>query len=411
MHGLVAKPIRNDPRIDLIAKRGLEHERRYLDDLRAEGRTVVAIEKDGSAVAPPGAPDGAPTPWDPGADLRAAADETLEAMRSGADVVYQATFFDGTWRGHADFLLRRDHEPGEPDSAFGPWHYEVADTKLARHVKASAILQICSYVEQLTAIQGRQPEFLYVVLGGSARPTDRRRVDDFMAYYRRVKREFEAGGGHPRRGWSRGRLPARRLVPGARGALRGLPLEPPVQGAAPRGRRPEPGRGCRLPPAQRAQGPGRRDPSRPRRPGPADDAARSRTWAGRRWRASASRPGSRCSRRTQAASCGSCCRWTAGRTASRSRFAGSWACPSPARGTCSWTSRGTRSRWTTGWTTCSGSWSHACPRTTRAGRSGRRADSQVPRDLEPGRRRPRHLGIGEGGVRGDRRSDHGPLGA
>ena len=195
MHGLVAKPVRNDPSIDLIAKRGLEHERRYLEDLRLEGRTVVAIEKDGSTVASPMAPDGTPAPRDAGAELRVAAAQTLDAMRAGADVVYQATFFDGTWRGHADFLLRRDHAPGEPYSAFGPWHYEVADTKLARHVKASAILQICSYVEQLTAIQGRQPEFLYVVLGGSARPTDRRRVDDFMAYYRRVKREFEAAVG------------------------------------------------------------------------------------------------------------------------------------------------------------------------------------------------------------------------
>jgi len=195
MHGLVAKPIRNDPSIELVAKRGMEHEQRYLDDLRAEGRRVVAIEKDGSAVAPPGAPEGTPPPWDAGRELRAAAVQTLEAMQSGADVVYQATFFDGTWRGHADFLLRRDHGPGEPDSALGPWHYEVADTKLARHVKASAVLQICSYVEQLTAIQGRRPEYLYVVLGGSARPTDRRRVDDFMAYYRRVKREFETAVG------------------------------------------------------------------------------------------------------------------------------------------------------------------------------------------------------------------------
>ncbi len=202
MVGLVAKPVRNDPTIELVAKRGLEHERRYLEDLRARGLRVVEIEKDGSAVAPlvdPGrggspAPDAAPA-RDAGAELRAAADQTIEALRDGADVVYQATFFDGTWRGHADFLLRRDHEPGEPDSAFGPYHYEVADTKLARHVKASAILQICSYVEQLTAIQGCQPEFLHVVLGGRTRPTDRLRVDDYMAYYRRVRAEFESAVG------------------------------------------------------------------------------------------------------------------------------------------------------------------------------------------------------------------------
>ena len=192
--GLVAKPIRNDPSIELVAKRGIEHELRYLEDLREQGRRVVEIDKDGSAVAPLDAL-GEPVPRDAGAELRAAAEQTIAAMRDGADVVYQATFFDGTWRGHADFLLRRNHDAGEPDSALGPWHYEVADTKLARHVKASAILQICSYVEQLTAVQGQQPEYLYVVLGGRERPTDQLRVDDYMAYYRRVKAEFEAAVG------------------------------------------------------------------------------------------------------------------------------------------------------------------------------------------------------------------------
>ncbi len=200
MAGLVAKPVRNDPSIELVAKRGLEHERRYLVDLRERGLRVVEIRKDGSSVAPIVDATGqgraaSPPERNPGAELREAAAETIAALRDGADVVYQATFFDGTWRGHADFLLRRDHGPGEPDSALGAYHYEVADTKLARHVKASAILQICSYVEQLTAIQGRQPEFLYVVLGGRARPTDRLRVDDYMAYYRRVKTEFEAAVG------------------------------------------------------------------------------------------------------------------------------------------------------------------------------------------------------------------------
>ena len=41
-------------------------------------------------------------------ELRAAAAATEAAMRDGADVVFQATFFDGRWRGHADFLVRAD---------------------------------------------------------------------------------------------------------------------------------------------------------------------------------------------------------------------------------------------------------------------------------------------------------------
>ncbi|HEY4228478.1 MAG TPA: TM0106 family RecB-like putative nuclease, partial [Candidatus Limnocylindrales bacterium] len=172
--GLVRKPVRDDPQIELIAKRGMAHERRYRDELAASGRTVVEIQPDGSIA-------------DRGEELRAAAAATVEALRSGVDVVYQATFFDGSWVGYADFLLRV-----ERPSALGSWSYEVADTKLARHVKGGAVLQICSYVEQLVAIQEVEPEWLHVVLGGSAHATESLRVGDYMAYYRRVKREFEA---------------------------------------------------------------------------------------------------------------------------------------------------------------------------------------------------------------------------
>ena len=173
--GLVERPIRDDPELDVIRKRGFEHEARFLADLRAQGRSIVTVELDGSVA-------------DRGEQLRAAAERTIEAMAAGADVIYQATFFDGTFRGHADFLLRVD-APDHP-SRWGPYHYEVADTKLARHVKASAVLQICSYVDQLARIQEVQPEWLHVALGGSARTVERLRVDDYMAYYRSARDRF-----------------------------------------------------------------------------------------------------------------------------------------------------------------------------------------------------------------------------
>ncbi len=175
--GLVQRPMRDDPELDIIRKRGFEHEKRYLADLAAAGRTAVEITPDGSIE-------------DRGEQLRAAATATIKAMAAGADVIYQATFFDGTWRGHADFLQRVD-DPARP-STWGPWHYEVADTKLARHVKASAVLQICSYVDQLERLQGVRPEWMYVALGGSARAVERLRVDDFMAYYRGARDRFLA---------------------------------------------------------------------------------------------------------------------------------------------------------------------------------------------------------------------------
>ena len=175
--GLVARPMRDDPELDIIRKRGFEHEKRYLADLEAAGRHAVTIELDGSIE-------------DRGDQLRAAAAETVAAMASGADIIYQATFFDGTWRGHADFLLRVD-DAARP-SVWGPYHYEVADTKLARHVKASAVLQICTYIDLLERIQGVRPQWLYVALGGSARAVERLRVDDYMAYYRSARDRFLA---------------------------------------------------------------------------------------------------------------------------------------------------------------------------------------------------------------------------
>src|SRR6188474_371943 len=169
--GVLERPHRDDRELEIIRKRGFAHEARYLDELRRAGHRVITIERDDDTAR--------------GAQIRHQADATLEAMASGADVVYQATFFDGRWLGYADFLLKRE-APDRP-SLWGPYHYEVADTKLARHVKAGAVLQVCSYVEQLERLQGVRPERMWIVLGGSARQTADLRVDDFMAYYRSAK--------------------------------------------------------------------------------------------------------------------------------------------------------------------------------------------------------------------------------
>ena len=173
---LVDKPMREDPELEIIRRRGEHHEARYLADLQLQGRSVTRIER---------------LEDDSHADrIRRQAAETIAAMKAGVDVIYQATFFDGRWLGYADFLLRCDD--AQRPSKWGDFHYEVADTKLARHVKAGAVLQICSYVDQLTRLQDREPETMYVVLGGGAHPTAELRVADYMAYYRAAKARFEA---------------------------------------------------------------------------------------------------------------------------------------------------------------------------------------------------------------------------
>ncbi len=172
VEGLWDKPIRrDDPTIALIQEKGDLHEAAYLASLAAEGRTIVEIPKDGLK-----------TP----ADLRRAQAATLEAMRAGIDVIFQATFFDGRWRGHADFLFKRSDRPSP---VLGDWSYDIADTKLARSVKGGAILQMCVYADLLEGLQGIAPEWLTVITGDRAQHSYR--TDDFSAYFRFVRDRFD----------------------------------------------------------------------------------------------------------------------------------------------------------------------------------------------------------------------------
>ncbi|TMD29818.1 MAG: TM0106 family RecB-like putative nuclease [Chloroflexi bacterium] len=163
-------PRREDPELVLLQERGVEHELAYLERHRAAGRSIHEVQLRG------------PTTLE---ELRAAEAETLDAMRRGVEVVYQATFFDGRWRGHADFLLRTDRP-----SDLGAWSYDVADTKLARGVKAGALLQVCVYADRLTTLQGVPPERLVIVTGDGVEHPER--LADYAAFYRTVKARFEA---------------------------------------------------------------------------------------------------------------------------------------------------------------------------------------------------------------------------
>jgi predicted RecB family nuclease len=178
---------------ELVARKGIEHERAHLDRLGAEGREVVEIATgfgsgplgpgDGAEAGPDGQRAGAAPSLE---DLVEGAGRTLDAMRAGADAIYQAVLFDGDrWRGYADFLERV-----ERPSALGAWSYEVADTKLARSVRPYFLIQLCLYSELLEAGQGARPEEVHLVLGSGERESFR--LAGIDAYYRRVKAHFES---------------------------------------------------------------------------------------------------------------------------------------------------------------------------------------------------------------------------
>ena len=175
--GKLSAEERVDEELDVLRERGEEHERRYLAYLQEQGRVVVEGRH----------PKAAGAGLTKRQRLEADAELTRRLMHQGADVIYQASLFDGTWRGYADFLLRVSGP-----SALGEHHYEVADTKLARKTKGGALLQMCVYSELVGRIQDRMPTEMHVALGGSGHQVDSHRLDDYLAYYRSVKRRFEA---------------------------------------------------------------------------------------------------------------------------------------------------------------------------------------------------------------------------
>lgn len=153
--GELSRPHWNDPQLEILIQRGHDHEKAYVDFLKASGKTVET----GNA---------------------------MDAMQRGVDVIVQASLESGKWAGIADILIK---VPGK--SKFGDWQYEVQDTKLAQNTKATTILQLCLYTDLLSGLQESAPEKFHVIRPVDNFEPESYRFDDFKAYYRLTKKNFE----------------------------------------------------------------------------------------------------------------------------------------------------------------------------------------------------------------------------
>ncbi|MGX1162209.1 uncharacterized protein FBY31_3735 [Arthrobacter sp. SLBN-100] len=120
-------------------------------------------------------------------ELQAKHAETQLALRSGADVVFQATFFDGEFLGYADFLVNEGAGTGSLR------RYEVWDTKLARHAKVGALLQLAAYGDQLLGM-GLEPSPTVTLVLGTRIADDWLRsshsLPDLLPVFRERRRRF-----------------------------------------------------------------------------------------------------------------------------------------------------------------------------------------------------------------------------
>ena len=156
----------DDEQAELIKNKGFAHEAAYVKRLHEHHSSFIDIAAVGDSR-----------------EARHAA--TLQAMRDGVEIIYQATFVDEPFLGYADFLRRVD-----TSSALGDYSYEVLDTKLARSAKGKFIIQLAFYTAMLADLQGQVPQFMYVVLGDGRE--ERFRVADYAHYFARLKTRFLA---------------------------------------------------------------------------------------------------------------------------------------------------------------------------------------------------------------------------
>ncbi|WP_029259756.1 MULTISPECIES: TM0106 family RecB-like putative nuclease [unclassified Microbacterium] len=169
-----------DATLKRAAELGDVHEQnvlaRYIDDLGDEN--VHRIEKVSSVDADA---------------LAAAVDETIAALRSDAEVVFQAAFATEEFVGFADFL-RKDHD--------GRWR--VQDSKLARKARVTALMQLAAYVDQLDRLGIPRSDEVDLILGDSTLSTHA--VDDLLPLFQ------------VRRARLRALIADRRIAEGATGA-------------------------------------------------------------------------------------------------------------------------------------------------------------------------------------------------
>ena len=159
---------KNDPMLERTGDLGNKHEKRLLARYREQHGTAMVEFPDerSSGLA------------------RERAAETHRALLSGAPVVYQGVFYDETdpalpFVGYADFLVL------QPDG-----RYRVVDTKLARRVKVTALLQLAAYHEQLQRLGVPVDDIVELILG--TEQSQEVHIDDIAPVFRMRRARMHA---------------------------------------------------------------------------------------------------------------------------------------------------------------------------------------------------------------------------
>lgn len=158
--------VEEDAFLEKVSSLGDAHEARTVGALRAElgEENVVELAR--------------PTTYTPDR-IAEAVEATVAELRAGRRVVCQGMLHDGAFGGLTDFLVR--HEDGS---------YLVADTKLARHARVTALLQIAAYADLLDRLEIPRTPHGELWLGDGTR--HRVDLDEIIPVYRHQRARLES---------------------------------------------------------------------------------------------------------------------------------------------------------------------------------------------------------------------------
>ena len=157
---------KNEETIDqkLWKEFGLKHEKKHYKLLKVKSKKSISISQD--------------------LDEKERNKKTLEAIKSGYDLIYHAYLIDDNFRGESDFLIKT-----KTPSDLGDFSYEVYDTKITRKPKPRHIYQITAYSFMVSKIQGIVPKNMYLIDGSDIH--HKYKTKEFLDFYLFTKNNFE----------------------------------------------------------------------------------------------------------------------------------------------------------------------------------------------------------------------------
>ncbi len=113
--------------------------------------------------------------------------KTIQFMKEGKDIIYQAALQNKSIIGNADFL----YKISEP-SNLGNWSYEPIECKLSSKTKTTFLIQSCCYCDLLENILGKKPNRFHLYLGGGKKLSDNIfKFSDFEYWYIQLKMQYK----------------------------------------------------------------------------------------------------------------------------------------------------------------------------------------------------------------------------